>query len=238
MNLTSRIPLNTQNLLKAIGGIADKRGIRAYAVGGFVRDLILGKENNDLDIVVEGDAIALAKEFACLKTNGKPTVHRQFGTATMRLHKPHTLRIDFATARKEVYKKPASYPQVSPGSIKDDLFRRDITINAMAISLNKNSFGRLIDLFGGMEDLNKKSIRVLHDKSFIDDPSRILRAIRFEQRFHFALERQTRELMGEAIKSGYIERLNIGRVRKEMALMAKERDPLKCIKRLCELGRT
>lgn len=230
MNLGTKIPQEISGLLKCVGQIADRHNVRAYAVGGLVRDLLLDRKNLDIDIVVEGDAIVLAKEFA--KGFGKtPKVHKQFGTAIVKLS---ALRVDFATARKEVYKKPAAYPKVNPGSVRDDLFRRDFTINAMAISLNRGSFGRLLDFFGGMNDLNGKRIRALHNVSFFDDPSRCLRAIRFEQRYSFKIEKDTKTLMDEAISLGMLDKLNKGRLKKEFILMAGEEEPLRCIKRLCE----
>lgn len=230
MDLKARIPKEVLGLLKSIGKIADKDKMRAYAVGGFVRDLLLDKKNLDLDIVAEGDAIMLAKKIAKI-FKVRPAVHKQFGTATLKMS---SLRIDFATCRKEVYKRPAAYPKVAPGSIKDDLFRRDFTINAMAMSLNRGSFGRLLDFYGGLKDLNEKMIRVLHNASFSDDPSRCLRAIRFEQRYNFNIETDTEKMMHKAISEGMLCLLNKGRLKKELLLMVQEEKPLSCIKRLCE----
>jgi len=213
--------------------IASSNDMPVYLVGGFVRDLILGVKNLDLDIVVEGSGIKVAEDFAHA-LNAKLIRHRRFGTATVILESH--LKVDFSTARKEYYPKPAHLPVVAPGSLKDDLFRRDFTINAMAISLSSENFGKLVDFFSGRDDLRKKKIRVLHDLSFIDDPTRILRAIRFEKRYDFHIEPKTLKLLKEAVKGKYLERVEPQRVRDDLILMLKEKEPLKEIKRLKELA--
>ncbi|MCX5710840.1 MAG: tRNA nucleotidyltransferase, partial [Candidatus Omnitrophica bacterium] len=190
-----RLPKEIRELVYFTKDLAAYRGMPAYLVGGFVRDLILGVRNFDLDIVVVGDGIKFAEYFSrALKA--KLIRHKRFGTATVVL-KPG-LKIDIATARSEFYPHPAHLPVVKPGSLKDDLFRRDFTINAMAISLVEKDFGRLIDCYGGKNDLKARSIRVLHALSFIDDPTRIIRAIRFEQRFDFKIDPDTLKLLKEA----------------------------------------
>ncbi|MFA5389637.1 MAG: CCA tRNA nucleotidyltransferase [Candidatus Omnitrophota bacterium] len=215
------------DIIKIVGKIADKSGIPAYIVGGPVRDKLLGRSNadNDMDFVVEGDGIKFA-EVLNKELRGKLTAYRAFGTATIKLKKK---RIDIVTARKEIYKRPAAYPDVKPGTIEDDLFRRDFTINAMALGVNKKNFGKLVDFYGGQKDLKKGLIRVLHEKSFIDDPTRIFRAVRFSVRFGFKIEPGTKNLMREAVVDGYLGEVNAGRIRKEIEAFLKEKNPKKCL---------
>ena len=184
-------------VIRKIGKEAGQKQFSAYIVGGIVRDIILKRENLDLDIVVEGDAACLARDLA-KKWKGKVTVYKKFGTAC--LETPKGLCVDFAMARKERYAHSGALPAVRPGGLKEDLSRRDFTINAMAIAIDPGRFGRLTDAFGGLTDLSRKTVKVLHDRSFIDDPTRILRAVRFEQRFSFRMERQTLLLMKAALQ--------------------------------------
>ena len=212
-------------IIDIVGKLADELKTHVYIVGGPVRDKLLGRKDYDLDFVVEGDGINFAE--ALNKTlKGKLTAYRAFGTATINFNKK---RIDVVTARKEHYKYPAAYPTVKPGSIKDDLYRRDFTINAMAIAVNKDGFGRLVDFYNGRKDLKKKVIRVLHDKSFMDDPTRIFRAVRFSARFGFKIEPHTKKLMKEAVRDGLLGEVNAGRIRKEIELFLKEKNPRKCL---------
>ncbi len=185
-------------------------------------------KNLDLDIVVEGDAIALV---GLLKKEFKLNVltHPRFGTATVTL--PDRFKIDFASARKEEYASSAALPSVCFSSIKEDLLRRDFTINTLALKINKTGFGELLDLFDGQKDLTTRKIRLLHDKSFIDDPTRILRAIRFEQRFNFKIEPKTFKLMRRAKGAGLLERLSRFRLGREFILFLKEERPLPAILR-------
>lgn len=208
--------------------------MRAYLVGGCVRDLLLDEKNLDLDIVVEGNGIKFAEELAGA-FNTKLIRHKRFGTATLTLLN-HRLKIDIATARREFYPQPAQLPVVEAGMLKDDLYRRDFTINAMALDINKDGRGGLIDLFGGKEDLKDKKIRVLHDLSFIDDPTRILRGVRFEQRLNFRFEANTLTLLKKAVKLSMLEKVEPQRIRDEIILILKEKAPLKEIKRLKTLG--
>ncbi len=205
----------------------------AYLVGGFVRDLILGVKNLDLDIVVEGDGIHFAEDFASI-LKARVTRHKRFGTATI-IIKPN-LKIDIATARKETYPYPASLPLVSRGTLRDDLARRDFTINAMAISIMEKDSGKLIDFFAGKSDLIHKKIRILHHLSFIDDPTRILRAIRFEKRYNFSIEPKTRACLREAIRLKMLEKVQPQRLRDELILLLKEEQPLKQIGRIHQLA--
>lgn len=227
--LLSRIPEELRSLINKLREQALAKDLKVYLVGGFVRDLILGVKNLDLDIVVEGDGIKFADDFIKLQS-GKIIVHKHFGTATVLSQSG--LKIDFSSARKEIYPKPAHLPIVSPGSLKDDLFRRDFTINAMAINL---SDGAIVDYFGGQDDLRNKKIRVLHDLSFRDDPTRILRGIRFEQRFNFSMESKTLKLLKEAVRLKMLEKVQPHRTRDDLILVLKEDNPLDNIIRIKEL---
>jgi tRNA nucleotidyltransferase (CCA-adding enzyme) len=218
-------------VLRAIGRLANRHGYRAFVVGGFVRDILLNVRNLDIDIVVEGDAIAFGRRLARLY-KGSLVAYEKFGTATVVTDK---FKIDLATARKESYAKPAALPTVEFSSIKDDLERRDFTINAMAASVNKGSFGRLIDFFGGEKDLENGVIRVLHDASFIDDPTRIFRAVRFEQRLGFRLDAYTENLIKHAVHEGMFSRTQNQRIRDELMRIFREEEPMRAISRMKEL---
>ncbi|MBM3255763.1 MAG: CCA tRNA nucleotidyltransferase, partial [Candidatus Omnitrophica bacterium] len=183
-NYLNNLSREFRDLIAKASDISAKVNMPAYLVGGFVRDLMLGEKNLDLDIVVEGDGIRFAEELAAALGAGLIR-HVRFGTATILIGVDS--KIDIATSRREHYPKPAALPLVQKGGLKDDLARRDFSINAMAISINKTSFGELIDFFGGPADLSRKKIRVLHSRSFIDDPTRVLRAVRFEQRYAFGI---------------------------------------------------
>lgn len=220
-------------IVGTIGREAGRRRLSAYVAGGTVRDIILGKKNLDLDVMVEGDAIRLAGVLA-RRWKALLTVHRRFGTAC--LHLPGGMRVDFSAARKERYAHPGALPAVRRGGLTEDLCRRDFTINAMAIAINPDCFGRLIDPFGGLRDLSKKKIRVLYDQSFIDDPTRILRAVRFEQRFRFRLDRRTLSLMKMAVLEEAVDTVKPPRYFAEFKKLLGEPDPLRCLKRLRHLG--
>jgi tRNA nucleotidyltransferase (CCA-adding enzyme) len=225
-----------EELLAVIGLIADtakENSSKAFLVGGFVRDILLGVSNLDLDIVVEGSGINTARAFAD-RNHSSCVVHEGFGTATVSM--PDAVKVDFATARKEVYKKPGALPSVRFDTLREDLFRRDFTINAMAIAIAKDDCGRLIDFFGGQKDLADKKIRILHDKSFIDDPTRMLRAVRFEQKLNFKIEPHTQRLLKEALANNMLEAVGKRRLDKEIALILKEECSKKIFKRIKELG--
>jgi len=231
INLAKKFPKKIFDIIKAVGREADRGGIPIYIVGGLVRDMMLGVSNIDLDFVVEGSGI----EFAGILNNslkGDLKVHRAFKTATIIYN---DLRIDIVTARSESYKKAASYPDVKPGTIKDDLLRRDFTINAMAVAINRKNFGELVDFYNGSKDLEKGIIRVMHNKSFIDDPTRIFRAVRFSIRFNFKIEPHTKHLIKEAILEGLLGEVNRGRIQKEVELFLKEKKPLKCLEAFSHL---
>jgi len=227
-----KLPREYQDLLSLAGRLAVKNNMHAYLVGGIVRDLILGVKNLDLDIVVEGDGIAFAQELA-RKLSKRLIRHKRFGTATVLLG-PH-LKIDIATARSESYPHPGSLPEVTPGSLRDDLLRRDFTINAMATSITAKEFGKITDLFGGRRDLARKTIRILHDRSFIDDPTRALRAIRFEQRYNFRIEPHSLGLLKASSKMKGLEGVQPQRIRDELILLLKEKSPLGPIRRINKL---
>ncbi len=231
--MVKNLPANIRDLLGQISYLADRESFSAFVVGGFVRDLILGVENLDIDLVVEGDGLAFARvlaEFLC----GRVRIHEKFGTAVVIL--PDNFRIDVATARTEYYEYPAALPKVEVSSLKQDLYRRDFTINAMAITLSEKNFGELVDYFGGRRDLEEGIIRVLYNLSFVEDPTRILRAVRFEQRYSFKIESQTLSLAQNAIKSKMLAKLSADRVREELKHILGEASPVEAILRMQELN--
>jgi len=190
----------------------------AYLVGGYVRDITLGIEHRDIDIVVEGDAIIAAKQLN-IKLKGNLDIHKKFGTASITTKQ---MRIDLASARVEKYVSPAKLPHVYPSTINEDLNRRDFTINAMAMSISNENFGEIFDPFNGMEDIKKGIIRVLHKESFNDDPTRIFRALRYKNRFGFKIGKGTRALMTEATNRRMIQRLTDQRILNEIRLIFEE----------------
>lgn len=229
----NKLPKDILDLIYKASDIAGRKNLPVYLVGGFVRDLILRVRNLDLDMVVEGCGVDFAQEFA-KHLKAKLIMHKRFGTATIYLS--DQLKIDIASARIEFYPSPAHLPVVEYASLKDDHFRRDFTINAMAINIGRNNFGELIDLFGGERDLKSKSVRILHNLSFIDDPTRILRAIRFEQRYDFKIEPQTLKLLKNAARLKMLEKVEPQRIRDELILVLKEERPIKELKRINDLA--
>ncbi|MGD8552908.1 MAG: CBS domain-containing protein [Anaerolineales bacterium] len=249
-DLERALPAARLRLLKCVAAEAEARKDALYIVGGFVRDLILGAPSVDYDLVVEGDAIGLAQALA-KKYGGRVSSHRRFGTAKWGiaaddegLHKrlelddknldqlPETL--DFVTARTEFYPHPTSLPSVRSGSIKLDLHRRDFTINTLALRLDGAHYGQLLDHWGGGRDLRDGKIRVLHSLSFMDDPTRMLRAVRLEQRLGFDIEQRTRELLEDALP--LLDRVSGDRIRSEIDLIFKEQHVLATMDRLDDLG--
>jgi tRNA nucleotidyltransferase (CCA-adding enzyme) len=204
-----------------------------YLVGGTVRDILLGERSFDVDIAVEGDAIALAQALADA-LGGRVRAHDKFGTAVVLYGEDE--RVDVVTARTEFYDAPAALPTVEHASIREDLFRRDFTINAMAVSLKGADLGRLVDPFGGRRDLEAKTIRVLHNLSFIDDPTRIFRAIRYENRYGFRMDDHTVRLARGTIEMGLVGDLSSARLRDELEALLSEGDVEHSILRLAELG--
>jgi tRNA nucleotidyltransferase (CCA-adding enzyme) len=218
-------------LLHLVRDNATQRGSPLYIVGGSVRDLLLGRRLNDFDLIVEGDAIALARSLAS-QYGGAVTVHTKFGTAKWFLPKnwkPDTEAhdaLDLISARSETYKYPAALPTVKLGSIADDLHRRDFTINALAVRLDGPHFGALRDDLNGAEDLRKGMVRVLHPRSFIDDPTRLYRAVRYEGRYGFKIAEDTLSLIPEA--RPFVEKLSALRIRHELDLILEEPKAASC----------
>ena len=221
-----------QDAFEAISAVSEPYD-GVYLVGGTVRDILLGEPNFDVDVAVEGDAIELARSLADA-LDGRVRAHRKFGTAVVLYREEE--RIDVVTARTEFYDAPAALPSVEHATIREDLFRRDFTINAMAVSLKGEDFGRLVDPFGGRRDLEAKTIRILHNLSFIDDPTRIFRAIRYESRYGFRMDDHTQRLARGTIEMGLVGDLSSARLRDELVALLEEGDAGASILRLAELG--
>jgi len=229
--IRGRLPEPTVSLLQEIGGQAGEAGVSAFLVGGVVRDLLLGLPNEDVDVSVEGDGIAFARRLAD-RLGGDVTVHGEFGTATWTA--PSGARIDIASSRLEYYDHPAALPRVEFSRLMEDLARRDFTINALAVCLNEGRFGRLVDPHGGLDDLRRGIVRVLHNLSFVEDPTRIIRAVRFELRFAFTMDEQTERLaLASAEQLGALSAARIGH---ELDKLFVETSPARAIRRLQELG--
>ena len=234
-NLTSvmaaHLNRNILVLLRRVGEVAEKLGCHVYVVGGFVRDLLLNIKNLDLDFVVEGDGIGFAKALA-KELQAAVRTHRKFGTATVIL--PDGMRLDVATARLEYYEYPAAMPTVELSSIKLDLYRRDFTINAMAVHLNPDRFGTLVDFFNSQNDLKLHRISVLHNLSFVEDPTRIFRAIRFEQRLDLKIAKHTEKLIKNAVRMKLFDRFFGPRFFNELRLILSEDHPIPALQRMAE----
>lgn len=221
-DLKKVLPERTVSLLEGIGEIAGEMGAEAYLVGGLVRDMFLGVDSIDLDIAIVGDGLAVARRLA--KTlNARILAHERFLTATLVV--PGEIKIDVATARSERYERPGALPTVAPASLAEDLFRRDITINAMAASLIPGRFGTVLDPYGGVRDLRAGLVRILHPASLLDDPTRMLRIIRFAARFGFQMEEKTRNCLKEALQRRAFEAISADRLRAEIFLALNESDP-------------
>ncbi|MCP4405508.1 MAG: CBS domain-containing protein [bacterium] len=232
--MNERLPERILAMLHDFGRLGDEFGSAVYVVGGFVRDLLLrADENLDVDIVIEGDGVHFAKTLA-QRCGARVKIHRKFCTGVVVF--PDGFKVDVATARTEHYEYPTAMPIIKLGSIRLDLSRRDFTINALAIKLNPREFGKVYDFFGGQRDLKEKVIRVLHSLSFVEDPTRIFRAIRFEQRFHFRIGNLSLNLTKNAIKKGFVSQLSGQRVQNELRLMFSEPRPFRIVERMHELG--
>jgi tRNA nucleotidyltransferase (CCA-adding enzyme) len=231
--LLSLLPPRYTMILAMAGEIADADNVNCFLVGGIVRDLILNVPNVDIDLLIEGDGIHFAHKLGDM-LQAKLIENARFRTAKLVL--PDGLHIDITTAREEYYGHPGALPTVEAASIRDDLLRRDFTINTIAIQLNSRKWGMLVDHFGGMEDLNAKTIRVLHTFSFVDDPTRIIRALRFSARYDFPLEKQTDELLKRALLEGRLDAVSPERVRDEILLCLNEDNPWVVLHRMCEDG--
>jgi tRNA nucleotidyltransferase (CCA-adding enzyme) len=230
--MEERLPEHIIEILKSIGEVADTLEYNAYLIGGFVRDLILKFDNLDIDIVIEGDGIRFAQEYA-KKFQVRIRYHLKFKTAVLIF--PNGFKVDVATARSEYYESPAALPVVELSSIKMDLYRRDFTINTLAVKLNPRHYGILIDFFGAQKDLKERAIRVLHNLSFVEDPTRAFRAVRFEQRFGFKMGKLTANLIQNAIRIGGVEKLAPKRIFTELQLILSDNNPLPILKRLNDL---
>ena len=228
--IEEQIPAAVVSFVRKAGELAQKEQQRLYLVGGVVRDILLERVNLDLDLVIEGDAIAFAKKLA-RANRAVLTTHPRFGTATLQWR---NRSIDVVTARTESYPTPGALPKVKPGPIQDNLTRRDFTINAMAIELNPRHFGELLDPHGGRNDLKAGLVRVLHEKSFIDDATRIWRALRYEQRLDFRIESDTLKLLKRNIAK--LATISGTRVRHELEHILEEEYPEKALQRADELG--
>lgn len=231
--VNNRLPQKMLDILKVAGDLGKEIGNEIYAVGGFVRDILMGRPNFDLDLVVEGDGISFAKQLVA-RLGGRVQAHTKFKTAVAILEDGQ--RVDVATARLEYYEYPAALPTVELSSIKMDLYRRDFTVNALALRLNPGRFGQLVDFFGAERDIRNKTIRVLHSLSFVEDPTRILRAIRFERRFDFHIGGQTMRLIKNALNLELFSKLSGTRVMHELQWIVAEEDPISCFNRMQELG--
>ena len=223
-------------VLPAIQSVAARyEGI--YLVGGAVRDVLLDEESIDLDVMVEGDAITFASELA-RELDGHSRPHEKFHTAVVRATGPsgREVEVDVATARTETYAAPGALPEVTPATLHDDLARRDFTINAMASSLRPDDLGATYDFCGGYEDLEHGVVRVLHDRSFVEDPTRVLRALRYEARFGFRMDRETEMLARGCADAGLLAGLASTRVRDELLDLLAERGAVAALRRMAELG--
>jgi tRNA nucleotidyltransferase (CCA-adding enzyme) len=231
--MDERIPGPLKAMLVTIGEVGARLGYGIYVVGGFVRDLFLYRPNEDIDIVVEGDGIAFAKTYARMM-GARVHSHEKFGTAVVIF--ADGFKVDVASARLEHYRFPADLPSVEMSSIKLDLYRRDFTINTLAIQLNPESFGTLIDFFQAQKDIKEKVIRILHNLSFVEDPTRVYRAIRFEQRFGFTIGKLTAHLIKNVVEMDFFRKLSGRRVFTELRLIFEEENPAPAVQRLDDYG--
>lgn len=227
-----QLPDGIRERLRQAGRLADESGLDLYLVGGTVRDMLLGRPRSDIDLALEGDGMGFADRLA-RKAGGRCTAHPPFLTATVDL--PEGNSLDVATARSETYERPGALPRVAPASMDADLARRDFTVNAMAVSLNGRSFGDLVDPYRGRADLDRRLVRILHERSFIDDPTRLFRAVRFEQRLRFRIEGATEGRFREAVAGGMICNLSGPRLLEQLRLICVEPEPWLVFDRLDRL---
>lgn len=231
------LPERTKHIFTLVGNVADELELKAFVVGGFVRDLFLSRDNFDIDITIEGPAIMLANKLAEKYPDQfiVKATHAPFGTAHLTFTGENALDIDLATARNEFYTHPASLPTVEPAGLKEDQLRRDFTINALALSLNKKNYGTIIDFWGGLHDLQTQTIRILHPYSFIEDPARILRACRFSARLGFSIAGKTVDLAIKASDLGIFDNLGGARIKQELRLILESRHRLTALRLLRDL---
>ena len=228
--IDKQLPREIALFLHVAGKAAEDDGEKIYLVGGTVRDLLLKRPSLDIDLALEGNAVRFAKRIT-EETGEKLAVHQRFGTATFRQGE---YIIDIAMARRESYTHAGALPIVKSAKIKDDMGRRDFSVNAMAVDLSPDTFGELLDYHGGAGDIEKKLIRVLHKRSFIDDATRIFRAIRYEQRLEFSIEGGTERLLRRNV--AMINTISGDRLRNEIELMLKEESPENSLARADEMG--
>lgn len=235
--MRDRLPKDVLDILEKAGALGRSRQTPVYVVGGFVRDLLLKTPNHDIDLVVEGDGIGFARAFAG-GLGGRVRVHKKFLTSVVIFPGAggKEERVDVATARLEYYESPAALPTVEHSSIKMDLYRRDFTINALAIRLDCEPMGEIVDFFGGQKDIRDRVIRVLHTLSFVEDPTRCLRAVRFEQRYHFRIGPATEKLIKNDVSLKLLDKLSPSRLFNEFEHICAEETAILCIRRLHELG--
>lgn len=235
--MRDRLPKDVLDILEKAGTLGRSRQTPVYVVGGFVRDLLLKTPNHDIDLVVEGDGIGFARAFAGV-LGGRVRVHKKFLTSVVIFPGAggKEERVDVATARLEYYESPAALPTVEHSSIKMDLYRRDFTINALAIRLDCEPMGEIVDFFGGQKDIRDRVIRVLHTLSFVEDPTRCLRAVRFEQRYHFRIGPATEKLIKNDVSLKLLDKLSPSRLFNEFEHICAEETAILCIRRLHELG--
>ncbi len=226
----SRLSPGALGLLERAGELAAAEGWKAYAVGGMVRDVLLGRGSVDLDILVEEHGLEFARLWARIDRGGCK-LYRRFATAMVIIGGS---KIDITTTRSEKYPVPGALPEVVPGSLEDDLRRRDFTINALAFSIRPGDFGRLVDVCGGWEDLRNGVIRVLHERSFRDDPTRIFRAVRFRQRFGFSVDPGTERLIRTAVDERVFSTVAPERLRRELELILAEPSPSRAIELMAD----
>jgi len=231
--LDEHFPRHAFQILLTGGEVAASRGEQVYLVGGAVRDLFLRIHNLDIDLVVEGDGIFFARALAKRLPQCRVRGHAKFRTAVLLFE--DGFKIDVATARHEYYARPGALPTVEMSSIKRDLYRRDFTMNTLAVSLNPGSLGRVLDFFGGGRDVKEKIIRVLHNLAFVEDPTRILRAVRFSTRFGFTISKHTLSLMRRAVKLKVFDRVEGKRLRNELIHILDEKNPLAPLQLMAEL---
>lgn len=227
------VPKEVHEVLAVAGEISKEAGGRAYLVGGIVRDIAIGYPNTDLDVMIEGDAERVARRLA-ERIGGRFKKPTEFGTCKVETLNLGT--IDFAVARSETYRHPGALPEVASSDIERDLWRRDFTINAMAISLDPADYGKVLDPCGGIEDLKRGTLRVMHDASFRDDPTRILRGVRFAARYDFKFEARTLRLARECLAQGCLATISGKRVARELLLICSEPNAPQGIRMLETLG--
>ena len=231
--IAKRFSRDIRETLQRLGAIGDSLGMAVYLVGGFVRDLLIGIDNLDMDVTVEGDAIFFTERFVELY-GGRVRSHKKFGTAVLILHDDR--KIDVASTRLEYYDSPGVLPTVERASLRHDLYRRDFTVNTLAICINGNRFGQLTDHFGGQQDIQERVVRVLHNLSFVEDPTRVFRAIRFEQRLGFHIAPHTENLMQSAVRMNLLEKLGGERLLSELVQIMREKEPIAAITRMASFG--